>query len=536
MSKYESKTWKLLNIDELPKDNRGRVDYKKCIGKVLKYKLRTNETIYEIKIIDYINSYRNYNKKLILSKFKIEYIYLKNTIYEEVLINTVYCHNIINNSSIGGIIPSLNQWIKKDNYWIGIDTKGREFKFSTNDKKIEYNILHSTWSVEGSGYIITNNLNNSGDKWQLHRVIYFNCNKKESNINTHNCIDHINNDKTDNRIENLRLVTKSENSKNKNTSNKFGLVGLKKDKRNNGWYSQFDINSYKISTKYKYNKIEAKIDNLVAQRYLGYKHNENQFYKLNELSEERVKEVTDNLDRQIENNKHKVKIINENAYDYIEKDNLIGIKTFKRDGIPNEICWVDRDFGRIEEDKFIVKGGIYNDGKGYFKINNNQLGVYVMVEEMNLQNYRNNNFQIDHINHKRNENYRNNLEIVTIQSNMMNKNSKGYIEHKRNEDSVYQVGYAKNWKYFDLYIGGLKTPYFNTKEEAILEVKRRKEITNKYRFRLGWQGSIEANIKVLNEIINFAEEHDLGINSAYIVWKGLDTLENIKNYLNSIDK
>ena len=155
---------------------------------------------------------------------------------------------------------------------------------------------------------------------------------------------------------------------------------------------------------------------------------------------------------------------------------------------------------------------------------------------MNLQNYRNNNFQIDHINQKRNENYRDNLEIVTIQSNMMNKNSKGYIEHKRNEDSVYQVEYAKNWKYFDLYIGGLKTPYFNTKEEAILEVKRRKEITNKYRFRLGWQGSIEANIKVLNEIINFAEEHGLGINSAYIVWKGLDTLENIKNYLNSIDK
>ena len=32
------------------------------------------------------------------------------------------------------------------------------------------------------------------------------------------------------------------------------------------------------------------------------------------------------------------------------------------------------------------------------------------------------------------------------------------------------------------------------------------------------------------------EEHELDIDSAYIIWVGLDTLENIKNYLDSIDK
>ena len=144
----------------------------------------------------------------------------------------------------------------------------------------------------------------------------------------------------------------------------------------------------------------------------------------------------------------------------------------------------------------------------------------------------NNNFNIDHINQKTSENYISNLEITTHKSNMMNKKGKGYIK----SGIRYQVHYAYNWKYFNLYIGGTGQPTFNTEEEAIAEVRRRKEIVNKYRFRIGWQGSVEANVKALDEIIDFAEEHKLDIDSAYIVWKGLDTEENIKNYLNSIDK
>ena len=53
--RYENGTWKLLNVDELPTENRGYIDRKKCVGKVLKYLLKANETMYEIKIIDYIN-------------------------------------------------------------------------------------------------------------------------------------------------------------------------------------------------------------------------------------------------------------------------------------------------------------------------------------------------------------------------------------------------------------------------------------------------------------------------------------------------
>lgn len=522
-NKNNFKKWGILNKEDLPKDNMGRIDYKKCNGKILKCKYTITNILYEIKIVDYIKGYKTNDKKEIKPKFKVNYIFLKDTEYEEKIENIIQCSHLIN-GNIGNLIPSLNQWIKKDNYWIGIDTKGREFKFSTNNKKTEYNILHSTWKINPSNnYVMTGNLNNDNENWQMHRAVYFDCNKEESDKNIHKCVDHINNDKTDNRIENLRLTTRAENSKNKNTNNKYGLVGLIQTK-SGGWYSQFKSNRNYIYTKVKYNLEEAKIDNLIAQKHLKLNHNEDQFYKLEKLSEERIEEVINLIDKKTNNNKNKIKEVKEYFYDYIEKDNLIGIKTFKKNKEANKICWVDKDFGRIKEDKFIIEGDVYRGGKDYFFIDNKRINVYIMVGEMSLQNYRNNNFHVDHINQKTNENYRDNLEIVTIQSNMMNKKGKGYCEYKIKKGSRYRVSYANEWKYFDLYIEGIKNPTFNTKEEAIHEVKRRREIVDKYRFRV-------KTLEELDEVIDFAEEHDLDVDSAYIVWKGLDTEDNIKNSL-----
>lgn len=537
MSRYENSTWKLLNMEELPRiesgANKGKIDHKRCIGMILKYELKVNRVIYEIKIVDYIEGYRDENGKRISPKFKVEYIFLKGTEYEEVIERVTYCNDLINKANIGRTIPSLNQWIKKEEYWMGMDTKGREFCFSSDNKEIEYNILHSTWCIRGDGYVSTKGLSNSGQHWKMHKAIYFNCNKEEADKNVHMCIDHINNDRADNRVENLRLVTKAENSKNKNTNNKHGVVGLHSN--GNGYISLFKIEGYIICTKTKHDLEEAKIDNLITQKYLGYKHNEDQFYKLDELPEGRIREVTDLLDKKIENNKNKIKKEKEHSYNYIEKNNLIGIRTFEKNETENPVCWVDKDFGRIEGDKYVVNGRI-NYTREYFQytINKKQCRIhkYVLVGGISLENYRNNSFHIDHINQKSNCNYRANLEITTHVSNMMNKEGKGYSKSR----IKYVVQYASNWNYFNLYIGGLKYPTFETEEEAIAEVKRRKEIVNKYRFRIGWQGSIEANIKALDEVIDFAEEHELDIDSAYIIWKGLDTLENIKNYLNNIDK
>ena len=541
MGKYENGTWKLLNVDELPRfesgKNKGKIDCERSVGLTLKYELKTNGVIYEIEIVDY-EGYKDENGKKIHPKFKVKYIYLKETEYEEVIEKVIQCGGLINEVKIRGIIPSLNQWIKKEGYWIGIDTKGRKFSFSTDNKETEYNILHSTWYVNSDGYILTNKLGNSGQNWRINKAIYFNCNKKEANKNTHMCIDHINNNKTDNRIENLRLVTNAENSKNKNTNNKYGLVGLEPNGK--GYLSRFRFERDSVYTKTKHDLEEAKIDNLIAQKHLGYKHNEDQFYKLEGLSEERIKEVTDKLDKNIEDNRNKIKKEKEYKYDFIEKDDLMGIRTYKKDGTENPVCWVDKNFDRVENGRYVFKGRICHKSEGYFIYNINgkkyRIHSYNLVGEISLQNYRNNNFHIDHINHEPNCNYRANLEITTHKSNLMNKESRGYCDPGRKSGVKYMVYYAKEWKYFNLYIGELKQPTFNTEQEAIDEVKRRKEIVNKYRFRIGWQGSKGDTMKVLDEVIDFAEEHELDLDSAYIVWRGLDTEENIKNYLNNIDK
>ena len=52
---------------------------------------------------------------------------------------------------------------------------------------------------------------------------------------------------------------------------------------------------------------------------------------------------------------------------------------------------------------------------------------------------------------------------------------------------------------------------------------------DKYRFRVKTK-------EELDEVIDFAEGHELDVDSAYIIWKKLDSLENIKNFLKIIDK
>lgn len=290
--------WILLNKEELPKDDKGIVIKRECIGYILKFKCINTEEVCDIKILEYIPGKGGVN-----NKFLIEYIYLsKYKDYKEKIIKEIYCGNILN-GGVGGIIPSLNRWVLKDGYWEGITVTGVKFKFSTKDKDLEYKILHNTWSIKKEGYVENNK---KEIRTTLHRAIMFGFN----NINNNLIIDHINNDRLDNREDNLRIVNSSENSKNRVTSNtsKNMLVGLRHRKETGSWFSRFNYkNGKKISTKFKKDREEAELDNLIAQRYLGYMHNNDQFYRIENLPEERIKEVTDLLDKKIKKIENKLK-------------------------------------------------------------------------------------------------------------------------------------------------------------------------------------------------------------------------------------
>ena len=61
-------------------------------------------------------------------------------------------------------------------------------------------------------------------------------------------MDHINHDKVDNRITNLREVTSQENQKNRSkpTTNKSGFIGVLKDKHKEKWRAQIVSNGKSI--------------------------------------------------------------------------------------------------------------------------------------------------------------------------------------------------------------------------------------------------------------------------------------------------
>lgn len=121
---------------------------------------------------------------------------------------------------------------------VGYTRKGEPFYFDKEDYKI---ISEYCWCYSRFGYVITdsNKYQTIKDKKGLamHRLVldYWDYNFD---------IDHINNNKSDNRKCNLRIVTRSQNfmNKKKQKNNTSGVTGVYWDKSRNKWLSSIQLN------------------------------------------------------------------------------------------------------------------------------------------------------------------------------------------------------------------------------------------------------------------------------------------------------
>lgn len=120
-----------------------------------------------------------------------------------------------------------NIFIERETFYIGIDSNKNEFKFDKEDYKI---VSKYNWFKIKNGYFAAI-IPSSGRKHiYLHRLIM---NVIDSEID----VDHINHDISDNRKENLRLVSAAQNASNMRitSTNKSGIKGVYWDKKLNKW-------------------------------------------------------------------------------------------------------------------------------------------------------------------------------------------------------------------------------------------------------------------------------------------------------------
>ena len=122
---------------------------------------------------------------------------------------------VLNNRRLKLIDGEIYMWkLNKNPYW----------------RKVKY-------SYDGYYYIQLNH-NKIKKSYRVHRLIYkFNNPEWDITYTPDNEIDHIDNDKSNNNIENLRIVNHSENNQ-----NKLSTKGYTWDKRDNKYKAQIKVN------------------------------------------------------------------------------------------------------------------------------------------------------------------------------------------------------------------------------------------------------------------------------------------------------
>jgi hypothetical protein len=121
------------------------------------------------------------------------------------------------------------------------DKKSGIFVWVKVSKSKNYLLGKEAGIVEKDGYV---RISINKKRYPAHRLAWLYENGKMPRKD----IDHINHNRADNRIKNLRLVTKRENAQNasKGTRNKSGVTGVSWSKDSNRWKAQISIDGKSI--------------------------------------------------------------------------------------------------------------------------------------------------------------------------------------------------------------------------------------------------------------------------------------------------
>lgn len=161
---------------------------------------------------------------------------------------------------------STNNFVLLDNYYIGYTSNGDIFYF---DKEDYEKISKISWCVNSNGYLCGRC---DGKDVLFHKFI----------LESKEIIDHINHNKLDNRKENLRIVSKSQNGMNSRIykNNTSGHKGISYIKDYNKWMAYIMINGKLINLGYYDNKNDAIKNRESAEiQYFGeYNYNINEDY------------------------------------------------------------------------------------------------------------------------------------------------------------------------------------------------------------------------------------------------------------------
>lgn len=345
----------------------------------------------------------------------------------------------------------------------------KEFKIPlrNNNKEIidwtivseeDYELLNQYKWYKSYGYAQCSKL-----KSNMHRYIMIEILKID--INSTIKIDHIDNNRLNNIRNNLRIVTNSENARNKNKKEKCSskYIGVSWDKNKKKWKSSININKKRLNAFYdneyhsahQYNlwckefhlnieKINI-IDESLLKDFILYKPKikkgtylpkyiqltryntfviiiNNKRYGTFKILTEAIK-IKDNILKEIEENKNKL---------------LLSIQIKKNsDGECIIECFNNKKEKVVET---IVDENLYHDLIKYkWYLSGNYIKNYKLgLLHRYIMNCNNKNLVVDHINNEPTDNRIENLRIVTLKQNNQNKSS------SKNSSSKYiGVSYDK---------------------------------------------------------------------------------------------